>query len=131
MMWAADAGLEGKTLRHVAWRVIPLLFVVYVFNILNRTNVNVAILTMKGDLGLTDTSYAIGSQIFFAAYFFFQVPSNLMLERVGARRWIAGCVFLWSVAAMCVAFARDIYTFCIFRSLLGVAQAGFFPGIIL
>lgn len=130
-MQSTDTELEGRTLRHVAWRVIPLLFVVYVCNILNRTNVAVAILTMKADLGLSDTAYALGSQIFFAAYFFFQVPSNILLERVGARKWIGGCVLLWSVAACCVAFARDIYTFCLFRSLLGVAQAGFFPGIIL
>lgn len=130
-MQSNDTELEATTLRQVAWRVIPLLFVVYIFNILNRLNVNVAILTMKGDLHLTDSAYAVGAQIFFAAYFFFQVPSNILLERVGARKWIGGCVLLWSIAACCVAFARDIVTFCIFRSLLGVAQAGFFPGIIL
>lgn len=130
-MGSVDEGLEARTLRKVAWRIIPLLFVLYVFNILDRTNVNVAVLTMKPDLGLSDAAYGFGVGIFFAGYFIFQVPSNLMLERVGARRWIVGIVMSWGIVASCLALVWDPLSFYGVRFLLGVAEAGFFPGIVL
>lgn len=123
--------LESRTLRKVAWRLIPFLFLLYVFNILDRTNINVAQLTMEADLSLSKTALGLGSGIFFIGYFFFQVPSNLMLERTGARKWIAGVVMAWGIVASCLAFVRDPISFYGIRFLLGVAQAGFFPGIVL
>lgn len=131
MRQSGEGDLEARTLRRVAWRIIPFLFVLYVFNILDRMNVNIAVLTLKPDLGLSDQAYGWGVGIFFFGYFLFEVPSNLMLERLGARRWIAGIVMAWGLVACGMAFVQDRWSFYALRLLLGVAQAGFFPGIVL
>ncbi len=117
-------------LRKIRARLLPFLFMLYVVAYLDRINVGFAALQMKDQLGFSDAVYGLGAGIFFAGYFLFQVPSNLVLERVGARRWIAVLMVLWgiiSAAMLMVVSARSFYTL---RFLLGAAEAGFFPGVI-
>lgn len=117
-------------LRKLQVRLLPFLFVLYVVAYLDRINVGFAALQMNGQLGFSDAVYGLGAGIFFAGYFLFQVPSNLVLQRVGARRWIAVLMVLWgilSAAMLLVVSARSFYTL---RFLLGAAEAGFFPGVI-
>lgn len=130
-METTDAALERVTLGKVTLRLIPLMFVIYVFNILDRVNVNAAILTMKKDLGFSDGIYGLGYGIFFVGYFFFEVPSNVMLQRLGARLWITRIMLTWGLIACCMIFVRTSFTFYLVRFSLGVAEAGFFPGMLL
>lgn len=117
-------------LRKVAWRLIPLLCVLYFFAFLDRVNVGFAALTMNADLGLSAAAFGVGSGIFFLGYVLFEVPSNVMLERFGARVWIARIMFSWGVLSGAMAFIEGQTSFYVVRFLLGVAEAGFFPGII-
>jgi MFS transporter, ACS family, tartrate transporter len=113
------------------WRLLPFLFLLYVVAYLDRINVGFAALQMRQELGFSDNVYGLGSGIFFVGYFVFQLPSNLALQRVGARRWIGLLMMLWgciSASNMFVTTPRSFYTL---RFLLGAAEAGFFPGIIL
>jgi MFS transporter, ACS family, tartrate transporter len=123
--------LETRTVRKLFWRLLPFLFLVYVVNYLDRINVGFAALQMQAQLGLSDRVYGLGAGIFFAGYFIFQLPSNLALTRVGARRWIALIMTLWGVISCCMIFVRTAHGFYELRFLLGAAEAGFFPGIIL
>ena len=131
--------LESRTIAQVSRRLVPFLIVCYFIAYLDRVNVSFAALTMNKDLGLDSTAFAIGAGIFFIAYFFFEVPSNLFLERFGARRWIARIMFSWGLLSGLMAFIPQIAgwtglsTTTVFygvRILLGAAEAGFFPGII-
>jgi D-galactonate transporter len=122
---------EAATYRKVAWRLLPILFVCYVLAYLDRVNVGFAKLQMQSDLGFSDTVYGIGAGIFFIGYFLFEVPSNLILERVGARIWIARILMVWGLVSAGTMFTRSETTFYVLRFVLGVAEAGFFPGIIL
>jgi sugar phosphate permease len=122
---------EADTYRAVTWRLIPFLFLCYVLAYLDRVNVGFARLQMQADLGLSDTAYGIGAGMFFIGYFFFEVPSNLLLRRVGARIWIARIMILWGVISSAMMFTSSQTSFYALRFLLGVAEAGFFPGIIL
>jgi len=121
--------LEEGILRRNAWRLLPLLTVAYVINYLDRTNVSFAALTMNKDLGLTATQYGRGAGIFFLAYCLFELPSNLALYRFGARLWIARIMITWGLLSVCMAFIGGVWGFYIMRFLLGLAEAGFFPGI--
>jgi len=121
--------LEDGILRRNAWRLLPLLTVAYVINYLDRTNVSFAALTMNKDLGLTATQYGRGAGIFFLAYCLFELPSNLALYRFGARLWIARIMITWGLLSVCMAFIGGVWGFYIMRFLLGLAEAGFFPGI--
>lgn len=123
--------LETRTISKLFWRLLPFLFVVYVVNYLDRVNVGFAALQMQSQLGFSDRVYGLGAGIFFAGYFIFQVPSNLVLARVGARRWIAAIMIVWGVISCCMIFVRSGHGFYALRFLLGVAESGFFPGIIL
>jgi sugar phosphate permease len=128
----ADAtDFEAATYRRVTWRLLPFLFLCYILAYLDRVNVGFARLQMQADLGLSDTAYGIGAGIFFIGYFFFEVPSNLLLRRVGARLWIARIMVLWGLVSAGMMFTNSQTTFYVLRFLLGVAEAGFFPGIIL
>src|SRR5688572_11442719 len=118
-----DRELEQATLRKVARRVIPLMFVLYVFTILDRVNISIAVLTMKQDLGFTDAVYGLGAGVFFVGYFFFEVPANLVLERIGARRWIAAIMAASGAIAASLMFIRTPTSLYTLRFLLGVAQA--------
>jgi MFS transporter, ACS family, tartrate transporter len=113
------------------WRLMPFLFLLYIVAYLDRINVSFAVLQMRGQLGLSDRAYGTAAGIFFAGYFFFQLPSNFALERVGVRRWISGLMIVWGVISCLMIFIRGPVSFCVMRFLLGAAEAGFFPGIIL
>ena len=122
--------LEEVTLRLVSRRLIPFLFVLYVVSFLDRVNVGFAALEMNRDLGLSPAVYGFGAGIFFIGYSLFEVPSNLILARIGARRWIARIMITWGLIAAGMMFVRGPLSFYALRFLLGVAEAGFFPGII-
>src|SRR5215831_19218201 len=126
----SDRALELQTLRIVSLRLIPFLFVLYVVSFLDRVNVGFAALNMNRDLGLNPAVYGFGAGIFFIGYSLFEVPSNLILARVGARRWIARIMITWGVIAAGMIFVRGPFSFYLLRFLLGIAEAGFFPGII-
>lgn len=117
--------------RRIGWKLMPLLLVAQVLAYLDRVNVGAAKLQMAGDLGLSDTVYGIGAGIFFVGYFLFEVPSNLMLHRVGACVWIARIMVTWGIVSAAAAWVHSPATFYLQRLILGVAEAGFFPGIVL
>ncbi len=123
--------VERAVVRKVLARLVPFLAILYVFNLLDRGNVSIAALTMQKDLHLSDRVYGLGAGIFFLGYFIFEVPSNLFMERVGARYWIARIIMSWGVVSTCMIFVRSPLTFYALRFLLGVAEAGFYPGIVL
>lgn len=122
---------EESTYRKVSWRLIPLLLICYVIAYLDRVNVGFAKLQMLNDLGFSDLIYATGAGIFFIGYFFFEVPSNIILHKVGARVWIGRIMITWGILSACMMFVTTPTSFYVLRFLLGVAEAGFFPGIIL
>ncbi|OXC74293.1 MFS transporter [Caballeronia sordidicola] len=131
--------LETRTLGRVTKRLVPFLILCYFIAYLDRVNVGFAALQMNKDLGLSSSAFGFGAGIFFIAYFFFEVPSNLLLEKFGARRWIARIMFTWGILAGAMAFIPGIsrltglspaHVFYTLRVLLGIAEAGFFPGII-
>jgi len=122
---------EQRLLRVVRWRLLPFMFVLYIVSYIDRVNVGFASLQMNRDLGLSASVYGLGAGIFFIGYFLFEVPSNLMLERFGARPWIARIMVTWGVISTAMMFTTGVTSFYILRFLLGVAEAGFFPGMIL
>src|SRR5689334_18093271 len=123
------AANERRVFAKVGWRLMPLLITAYILNYLDRTNVSFAALTMNGALGLTPRQFGYGSGIFFLGYCFLELPSNLVLYRVGARRWIARIMISWGLISALTSFAIGPRTFYVARFLLGAAEAGFFPGI--
>jgi len=125
-----DPGFGDATLRKVAWRLVPFLGVLYFFAFLDRVNVGFAALTMNADLGLSAAAFGLGAGIFFIGYIAFEVPSNVMLERFGARVWIARIMISWGVLSAAMALVQGPNSFYAVRFLLGIAEAGFFPGII-
>ena len=120
-----------RLLARVAWRLIPFLFLLYVVNYLDRANISFTKKPMQADLKLSETAYGFAAGIFFLGYAALEVPSNLALRRVGARRWIARIVFSWGLVAAAMALARGAASFSVLRALLGAAEAGFMQGIIL
>src|SRR6478736_1588745 len=125
----SSSALERETMRRVTLRLIPLVFVVYVLNFLDRSNVGLAALQMNRDLGFSAAAFGLGAGIFFIGYSLFEVPSNLLLVRFGARRWIARIMITWGIIAVLMMFVRTTTQFYTLRFLLGVAEAGFFPAI--
>jgi len=123
--------LGERTLRRIRWRLLPFLGLLYIVSYLDRVNVSFAKLTMNAAIGIDDATYAFGAGIFFIGYFLFEVPSNLILERVGARRWIARIMVTWGLVSAGTAFVTSSTSFVAMRFLLGIAEAGFFPGILL
>jgi MFS transporter, ACS family, tartrate transporter len=122
--------LKAVVVSKVTWRLIPLLFFLYVVAYVDRINIGFAALQMKSFLGMGDAGYGFAAGIFFAGYVLFQLPSNLIMERVGARRWIAVLMVAWGMISSCMIFARVPWHLYILRFLLGSAEAGFFPGIV-
>lgn len=112
------------------WRLLPFLFLLYVVAYLDRINVGFAALQMKDQLGFSDAVYGFGAGIFFVGYFLFQVPSNMVLERVGARRWIGALMVLWGVISAAMFLVHSAGSFYTLRFLLGATEAGFFPGVV-
>ena len=127
----ADRDVANAAYAKVTWRLIPFLFLCYVFAYLDRVNVGFAKLQMLSDLKFSETIYGLGAGIFFIGYFLMEVPSNLALHRFGARKWIARIMISWGVISAAMIFVKTPTTFYILRFFLGVAEAGFFPGIIL
>ena len=123
--------MEERVIRKVSWRIVPFVALCYFVCYLDRVNVGFAALTMNADLGFTATVFGWGAGIFFFGYFIFEVPSNLALERFGARLWIARIMLTWGLLSAGMALIRNEWSFLVVRFLLGAAEAGFFPGIIL
>ncbi|MFX1684297.1 MFS transporter [Paraburkholderia sp. A1RO-5L] len=128
---APPSAFEEATYRKVAWRLIPLLMLCYVVAYLDRVNVGFAKLQMSAALNLSDAVYGFGAGIFFIGYFLFEVPSNVILHRVGARVWIARIMVTWGLVSIFTMFVTTPTMFYVMRFLLGLCEAGFFPGIIL
>ncbi|PCE25094.1 MFS transporter [Paraburkholderia acidicola] len=128
---APPSSFEEATYRKVSKRLVPLLMLCYVVAYLDRVNVGFAKLQMTTDLNLSDAVYGLGAGIFFLGYFVFEIPSNVILHRVGARVWIARIMASWGVISMLTMFVTTPTMFYVMRFLLGLAEAGFFPGIIL
>lgn len=126
-----DAALENRVVRTVSRRITPFIVVLYFLSFLNRVNVGFAGLTMNRDIGLTQAMFGVGAGIFFVGYIAAGMPSNLALQRVGARRWIALLMVVWGALSAATAFVTGPYSFYGLRLVLGLAEAGFFPGIIL
>src|SRR5262245_32070112 len=122
--------LATTTMRRVTLRLIPFLFLLYVVAWLDRVNVGFAALQMNSDLRFSSAAFGFGSGVFFLGYCLFEVPSNLILHRVGARRWIARIMISWGVISTAMMFVRTAPTFYLLRFLLGAAEAGFFPGVV-
>ncbi len=121
----------AKLFSKIAWRLIPYIFLLYILAYLDRVNVGFAALDMKRDLHLSNTVYGTGAGIFFLGSCLFDLPSNLMLGKVGPRKWIARIMVSWGIIATCMMFVKGPWSFYTLRLLLGVSEAGFFPGMIL
>ena len=122
---------SDRILSRAAWRLIPFMSLMYVVSFLDRVNISFAALTMNHDLGFSPEVYGIAAGIFFWGYFFFEVPSNLMLQKVGARLWMCRICVTWGVLSMLQAFVKEPVSFSILRFLLGAAEAGLYPGMVL
>jgi len=122
--------LDAAAYRKVDWRLIPFLFLCYIVAYLDRVNVGFAKLQMSSDLSLSDAAFATGAGIFFIGYFFFEVPSNIALKKFGARMWIMRIMVTWGVVSSAMIFVRGEWSFYTVRFILGLAEAGFFPGVI-
>ncbi len=128
---SSQQAIEEALYRKVAWRLIPLLLACYVVAYLDRVNVGFAKLQMIDQLGFSDTIYGLGAGMFFIGYFLFEVPSNIILHKMGARVWIGRIMISWGLISAAMMFVTTPTMFYVMRFLLGVAEAGFFPGIIL
>lgn len=122
-----ETAVYGKVTR----RLIPFLFACYILAYVDRVNIGFAKLQMQRDLGMSDTVYGVGAGIFFIGYFLFEVPANIVLQRVGARLWLGALMVLWGVVSCCTILARGAASFYAIRLLLGIVESGFFPGVIL
>jgi D-galactonate transporter len=122
---------ERVTYRKVTWRLMPFLFVCYVFAYVDRVNVGFAKLQMQQDLSMSDAVYGVGAGIFFLGYFIFEIPANMMMQRLGARLWLGPIMVLWGLIAACTMFVRSATSFYVLRFVLGIVESGFFPGVIL
>ena len=127
----AGGGAAEPILARAARRLIPLMALMYVASFLDRVNIGFAALTMNRDLGFSDQVFGLGAGIFFLGYFLFEVPSNLMLEKVGARLWMSRIMLSWGLVSMATAFVKTALAFYVLRFLLGLAEAGLYPGMIL
>jgi ACS family tartrate transporter-like MFS transporter len=131
MISETDRIASDKVLARAAWRLIPFMALMYVVSFLDRVNISFAALTMNQDLGFSQKAFGFGAGIFFWGYFLFEVPSNLMLQKVGARLWMCRICVTWGLLSMVTAFVKDPITFSIARFALGAAEAGLYPGMVL
>jgi MFS family permease len=123
--------LEADTIRKITWRIIPFLIVCYLLALIDRSNIGMASLQMNDDLGLSKKVFGFAGSLFFFSYFLFEVPSNLALQKFGARKWIARIMVTWGAVSACTAFVQGQNSLFVMRFLLGAAEAGFFPGVVL
>jgi ACS family tartrate transporter-like MFS transporter len=122
---------QKATVRKVAWRLIPILGLAYFINSIDKTNISIASLTMNDEIGLSAATFGLASGLFFIGYFVFEVPSNVILYKVGPRKWIARIMVSWGIVSACSALVGGATSLYIVRILLGVAEAGFYPGVLL
>lgn len=125
------ADTERAVYRKVTWRLIPFLFLCYILSYVDRVNVGFAKLQMQQDLNMSDTMFGVGMGVFFIGYFLWEVPSNIMLQKLGARRWIGPIMIVWGVVSSASMFAKTPGLFYLLRFLLGTVESGFFPGVVL
>lgn len=123
-----EKGTDWSLYGRIAWRLIPILFLVQVVGFLDRVNVGFAKLQMQADLGLSNAAYGLGAGVFFIGYFIFEIPSNILLNRVGAKVWFARILITWGLATVAMAWVKDEFWFYVLRFLVGAAEAGFAPG---
>ncbi len=128
---AIQVVFEKAVTRKIFWRIIPLCFVLYVISYIDRANIGYAALQMNQELSLSSEAFGFASGVFFLGYFLFEVPSNIMMAKFGPRRWIARILISWGIVAVLTAFVQNATQLYILRFLLGVTEAGFFPGIVL
>ena len=128
---APAKNLESKIIRKLQWRLIPFLFLLYVISFIDRVNIGFAALTMNKDLGISSEQYGLVAGVFFFGYILSGIPSNLMLHKFGARLWIAAILVLWGLLALTTGLARSVQQLYLMRFLLGVAEGGYFPGVVL
>src|SRR5262245_9557164 len=128
---STPSDIHREVIGRVIRRLVPFAFICFVIAYLGRVNVGFAATALQKDLGLNDAQFGQGAGLFFVGYCLFEVPSNLILERVGARRWIARILISWGIVSMGMVFVWDVWSFYAARVLLGIAEAGFFPGIVL
>ena len=127
----AAPDVERRAVARVQARLIPFIFICYVIAYLDRVNIGFAATELQRDLGLSDAAFGLGAGLFFLGYCLFEVPSNLILERIGARLWIARIMIVWGIVSMAMMLVSGVASFYALRVLLGIAEAGFFPGVIL
>jgi len=125
----ASVGL-ATVIRRVSWRILPLVVICYAIAVMDRVNIGFANLTMSADLGISAAAYGFGAGVFFVAYCLLEVPSNALLYRIGARKWIARIMLTWGIIAILTGFIQNEWQFYLARVLLGAAEAGFYPGIV-
>jgi ACS family tartrate transporter-like MFS transporter len=123
--------ISEETIRKIKWRLLPLVMVMYVVAFIDRANVGFAAHHLKDDLGITASQFGLIAGLFFVGYFIFEVPSNILLQRFGARRWIARIALSWGILAVLTGFTTGVVSLSVVRVLLGIAEAGFFPGVLL
>src|SRR5688572_354639 len=126
----AQTDVAERTRRRVTWRLLPYLLVLYLIAYIDRTNIGVAKLQMQSELNFTDSVIGFGAGIFFIGYFILEIPGTLIVERWSARKWLARIIVSWGILATMMGFIQDATQFYIVRFLLGLAEAGFFPGVI-
>ncbi len=126
-----DASLGARTIRKMQWRILPFIFLLYVVAYLDRINIGFAALTMNKDLAITSQQFGLAVGVFFIGYFLFEIPSNLLLHRIGARIWIARILITWGVIAMLTGLVHNVHELYGARFLLGLAEAGYYPGVVL
>src|SRR3954452_9989862 len=127
---AGDAS-EQALMSKIAWRIVPFLMLCYFIAFIDRVNAGFAALQMKHDIGLTQAAFGLGGGLFYVTYVLFEIPSNLAMKKVGPRLWIARIMLSWGLVSTAIAFVTGPYSFYAVRLLLGAAEAGFFPGVIL
>ncbi|UIF87606.1 MFS transporter [Cupriavidus sp. UYPR2.512] len=128
----SESAVDGASTLYnkINWRLLPFLLICYLFAYLDRVNIGFAKLQMQGDLGFSDAAYGVGAGIFFIGYVLFEIPSNLMLPRIGARKTFSRILMLWGITSACMLFVRNVPMFYAMRFLLGIFEAGFAPGMI-
>src|SRR5439155_8364687 len=127
----APTSIETRTIHKLRVRIIPFLFLLYIVAYLDRINIGFAALTMNKELAITSQQFGLLVGVFFFGYFLFEIPSNLLLHKIGARIWIARILISWGIVAMLTGFVRNAHQLYVARFLLGVMEAGFFPGMVL
>lgn len=122
---------KQQLLKKVFWKMLPILFIAYFFSFLDRVNIGYAKIQMQDVIGFTDSQYALAAGVFFIGYAFFEIPSNILMDKIGARKTLARIMILWGIASACTMFVSSVMELYFLRLLLGIFEAGFFPGVIL